>query len=648
MNRTALLGGILVTAAALVTAMAPAATASASVPPAASSPPASSAAVPSPPASSPGHIPGGQHPAGRTSAAEQAPIQRPGTQTAPAIPLPTADISTEPAALTSLTLTGHGSGHGRGMGQWGAYGYALQGWTYQQILAHFYGNATLSSVPAAGAKALISVRLFGQDGKDLTVTSGAIFVAGGVRFAPGTSARIHLQADGSMLLYRLAGACTGTVTALGRSASGLIQTTSAAPGDDLTRMLTVCGTDRRTYRGMLTMVGDRGAARTVNTVYLHDYLVGVVPRESYASWGDGGAGKGANALRAQAVAARTYALAEHRYSYADTCDDTHCQMYSGAGLNGTLIEDRRTNDAVTVTDGQALLVAGKFAYAEFGTSSGGYTAGGQFPAVPDAGDAVAGNPYHNWTRTANPSSLGPAHGVGTLTGIQVLTRDGRGADGGRVLTVRLTGTGGTATVTGDDVRRALSLPSNWFVVHSATSTGTLRAVASDTGRPVPGVRYGLYARCTGTRLSQGTTGSDGSFPITAVPGAYCARMEAVPTGFLAAAQAVTFTVLQGTAFTVTSTVAAGVQQGTVTVRDNAGNPVPRVVLTFFGASCTAGPPTSTVSTGADGSHSLRAWPGSLCVVIRSVPAGYRFDRTPVAFTVESQTPLAVVLTVTRL
>jgi hypothetical protein len=149
-------------------------------------------------------------------------------------------------------------------------------------------------------------------------------------------------------------------------------------------------------------------------------------------------------------------------------------------------------------------------------------------------------------------------------------------------------------------------------------------------------------------MSQGTTGSSGTFPITAYPGSYCARMEAVPTGFRLSATPVTFTVTAGTAFTVTSIVQAGLQHGTVTVVDGAGKPVMRAVLTFFGASCTDGSPTSTVTTAGDGSHSLQALPGQYCVVIRSVPPGYRFDPAPVRFAVQSQRQLALVLTVDRI
>jgi len=47
------------------------------------------------------------------------------------------------SADTTFTFTGHGYGHGVGMGQYGAQGYALQGWTHQQILAHYYRGSDL-------------------------------------------------------------------------------------------------------------------------------------------------------------------------------------------------------------------------------------------------------------------------------------------------------------------------------------------------------------------------------------------------------------------------------------------------------------------------------------------------------------------------
>src|SRR5438874_3663722 len=53
---------------------------------------------------------------------------------------------TAPAGSGPLFLfNGHGWGHGVGMSQYGAYGYALHGSTYGQILAHYYPGTTLGT-----------------------------------------------------------------------------------------------------------------------------------------------------------------------------------------------------------------------------------------------------------------------------------------------------------------------------------------------------------------------------------------------------------------------------------------------------------------------------------------------------------------------
>jgi hypothetical protein len=113
----------------------------------------------------------------------------------------------------------------------------------------------------------------------------------------------------------------------------------------------------------------------------------VVPRESPASWADQGGGAGLNALKAQAVAARSYAWAENRNPpLYKTCDTTACQVYGGAGLNGVRIEDARTDKAIADTAGEVRLLNGSVARTEFSSSTGGWTAGGTFPAVEDTGD----------------------------------------------------------------------------------------------------------------------------------------------------------------------------------------------------------------------------------------------------------------------
>ena len=63
------------------------------------------------------------------------------------------------SADTTFTFTGHGYGHGVGMGQYGAQGYALQGWTHQQILAHYYQGTTLGSSPVTQVRVLLQEKL---------------------------------------------------------------------------------------------------------------------------------------------------------------------------------------------------------------------------------------------------------------------------------------------------------------------------------------------------------------------------------------------------------------------------------------------------------------------------------------------------------
>jgi hypothetical protein len=60
-----------------------------------------------------------------------------------------------PASVTTFVISGRGWGHGVGMPQWGAYGYAQHGFTYDKILAHFYPGTTLAVAPVARIKVLL-------------------------------------------------------------------------------------------------------------------------------------------------------------------------------------------------------------------------------------------------------------------------------------------------------------------------------------------------------------------------------------------------------------------------------------------------------------------------------------------------------------
>jgi hypothetical protein len=75
------------------------------------------------------------------------------------------------SAATQVVVTGRGWGHGVGMSQWGAYGYAQHGWTWQRILAHYYPGTTIAAAPLQRIRVLLAANQ----------PRAAIACAGGIR-----------------------------------------------------------------------------------------------------------------------------------------------------------------------------------------------------------------------------------------------------------------------------------------------------------------------------------------------------------------------------------------------------------------------------------------------------------------------------------
>jgi SpoIID/LytB domain protein len=172
--------------------------------------------------------------------------------------------------------------------------------------------------------------------------------------------------------------------------------------------------------------------RTINNALLEDYVKGVVPVEMPTSWA-------ADAVRAQAVAARSYAvrLRDFRtYSGFDICDTTACQVYGGVGR-----ETAAGNAAVKATAGKIVTYHGKVALTQFASSNGGYGAQGDYPYL-----AAHRDPYDGviksqaWRQTITASSIMRAWpSVGTVKQLQISSRDSAGAWGGRVKTIKIIG-----------------------------------------------------------------------------------------------------------------------------------------------------------------------------------------------------------------
>jgi peptidoglycan hydrolase-like amidase len=394
---------------------------------------------------------------------------------------------------TEVVVHGHGFGHGRGLGQFGAYGYAKdEGWTWEQITAHFYGGTSLGTTDDTELDVLL--KGYGTGWTIAMLESGTIVTSLDAQLpVPPSPARravaVQWLGGDSWTLYE-GDSCTGMAggpfVAVGTftAAEVVVSTTTPAPASR-TGLLAVCErTGHRYLRGAVVADGFAMASdptarqRTLSRVRVESYLRSVVPSESPSSWGGNGTAPGMHALRAQAVAARSYALApDTRWGLADTCDDIFCQVYRGFGTNTggtvTLFESVNGDLAVAQTAGQVRRSGAAVARTEFSSSTGGYSAGGAFPAVVDDGDDVTANPNHNWTARIPVTTLEQlfdaraGRDLGTFQRLLVLDRNGLGRDGGRVRSVRAELTAGTVTVTGEQFRsmfQANGVKSDWFVV----------------------------------------------------------------------------------------------------------------------------------------------------------------------------------------
>jgi stage II sporulation protein D len=324
-------------------------------------------------------------------------------------------------------ITGHGYGHGVGMGQWGAEGYALHGYAYADILAAYYPGTALSPTKVRKLRVLLA------DGqRRVTISSDKPY-----SLVDGKGRKHSVPAGSS---------------SFNAESTTYPATFSAAAG-------AVLGLSGRAYRGKLVISLVNGKLRAVNLVGVQQYLDAVVPSEMPSSWQP-------DALEAQAVASRSYALVGHKPGAA------YDLSTSGQGYAGVAAETPQGDAAVTATKGQVLTYDGAVATTVYSASTGGRTQsaadawGGGAPyliSVKDPYDTVS--PYHTW---------GPIPVTGKdlaaalkLTGKPVDATVTRNSSK-RVAQLRVTtlvhGSPSDSAATGGSVAASLSLRSTWFSV----------------------------------------------------------------------------------------------------------------------------------------------------------------------------------------
>ncbi len=383
-----------------------------------------------------------------------------------------------------VTIVGHGWGPGDGMGQWGALGDALASTPYASILGQYYGGTALEALSPSAEATQVRVSITENAGNTVIVTSASPFAVPGHLSAAAGQAVLMLPDGPAWDLY-LSSGCGGPWGA--PVATGVVDPTASPAVDPGLGDPNAAGEALQLCQvgGNLTVRGDleatynsNGAARTVDIVPLEQYVAGVVPNESPAGWGTlGGPGPqgqawGFQELEAQAVAARSYVMAGlgSYGGYADTCD-LDCQTYRGLANESPLTDLAVEDTAAQVAE----LPGGAVAVTQYSSSTGGYTAGGAFPAVADPGDAVcvpgACNPNHTWTQevpVATVEAKWPQ--LGTLESVDVTARNGLGDLGGRVTSLDLVGSAGSVALSGSDFATALGLKSDWFSVANSRSS----------------------------------------------------------------------------------------------------------------------------------------------------------------------------------
>jgi stage II sporulation protein D len=379
---------------------------------------------------------------------------------------PLAPHAAAPPSGPAFFVAGHGWGHGIGLAQYGAYGYALHGWTYDRIVAHYYPGTTLGQAPVKRVRVLLAPaakRVVISSRSPFTVRDGAgkthRLPAGKQQFGPGLRLKLAASTETKALPGPLVFSPSGVGASLALGGRG--------------------------YRGTLRVTGGK-AVRVVNVVRLESYLWGVVPSEMPDRWP-------AEALQAQAVVARTYALTHlHKGGDFDLYPDTRSQVYGGIEA-----ESDPATEAVDATAGDVVLYKGDLAQTFFFSSSGGRTASIEdvwfnskptpyLVSVPDPYDTLS--PYHDWGPLRfSATRLGRKLGApGTLLDVR-----SDAAASGRVRSLTLVGSKGERTVSGSKVRVALGLRSTWFTIGMVSLKPRAKPVLYGTQVRLTGVARGV-------------------------------------------------------------------------------------------------------------------------------------------------------------
>jgi stage II sporulation protein D len=397
-----------------------------------------------------------------------------------------------------FVLSGRGWGHGVGMSQYGAHGMAQAGYSYTKILAHYYSGTTIGKAPTKEVRVLLA-----EGRRAVTIASAApyrIVDASGKRFKM-TGEPVTLRAD-------------------------LVLPGTKPPAEALPPLVVSAGKaplsfDGKLFRGKLELAPQSSFLRVVNQVPLEAYLQGVVAGEVPHQWHT-------EALKAQAVAARSYALATVvKGKPFDLYSDVRSQVYLGVAG-----EKPRTTAAVRATAGEVVLYGGRIATTYYFSTSGGRTAsaadvfGFSVPYLvgrPDPWDKAS--PYHSW----GPVLVG-ARALQAKLDLdeRVLDATGVRTPSGRLRSVVVATSAGATSLPASALRTALALRSTWMTIGVLRLDQPRGAVVFGSSVSLTGIARGLTAPVLATSVTGAVWSTVGALRRDA-SGAAFLRMKPVRT-----------------------------------------------------------------------------------------------------------------------
>ncbi len=431
-----------------------------------------------------------------------------------------AAVAAPATAASSFTFHGSGNGHGLGMSQWGAYGLAKMGWSFTRILTHFYQGTEVRS-PALPARGRVGL----TDDRDLihiTAEGGRVEIwegepAGAVlvgeirsgdtwTLEPGSSEIAVRDAHGALVGDRRWGSPSRPLVLAYESLGARVVIPEAGDSGDGSY-------GRGTIEAQVYGCGDGCQLRLIARLGLDEYLYGL--GEVPSSWP-------AAALRAQVVAARSYAVVLMRRGLRRSCDchltdGTVDQVYVGWSKESG-VDGERWVAAVDDTSGRAVTYDGEVIQAFYASSDGGHSEdvedvwheGNPAYAIPwlrgvcDPGESTNANSWTDWDRTFDEASLTSriAPYTGDIGTIRSLSGAERG-ESGRVITIRAVGANGSAAIEGSELRAALGLPDTRVWVNADRNiAGPIRerydrlgcapGLATSAQRKVPGGAQQLF------------------------------------------------------------------------------------------------------------------------------------------------------------